>query len=919
MKNGWYSKLLAGLITGMILMSVVGSSAKAAMADASKPANLPAGLSAQDWAQIKASLPAGADIVPAGQQAYLKASNTGKDDFFGYVVSLDGDTLVVGAYGESSNATGVNGDQADDSASYSGAVYVFIRSGTIWSQQAYLKASNAEAGDFFGYSVSLSGNTLVVGAPNEDSHATGVDGDQADNSAVHSGAAYVFIRNGTTWSQQAYLKASNTNAEYQFGYVVSLSGNTLVVGAPNESSNATGVNGDQADNSAVRSGAAYVFIRNGTTWSQQVYLKASNTDADDLFGCSVSLDDDTLVVGAPWEDSHATGVNGDQADNSAVRSGAAYVFIRNGTAWSQQSYLKASNAQNDDQFGNSVSIFGDTLVVGAFYEDGSATGVNGDEANNLAADSGAAYVFTRSGITWSQQAYLKASNAESGDQFGNSVSISGDTLVVGAFYEDSNATGVNGDQADNSEGASGAAYVFTRSGTTWSQQAYLKASNAEGGDFFGSSVSLSGNTLVVGAYGEDSNATGVNGDQADYSASHSGAAYVYNSSAPDSISGRVVDGSSNGIPDVSVSDGAGHTTTTDNNGDYILSGLGAGTYTITAIKAGLFFTPPTREGVVPGGMGANFTGYPCIAPSGLNVCDLQPGDVLLDRSTTFAAIFSIGGTYFTHAAMYLGEVAAPGRGAETIMPRLAEAQGNMPNIHDDLWETAVTSNTFWSGDGLLDWAVIRPNVSNSVKMAAIQYIRDKAADESLIFDIAVPKMTNDKFYCSKLVWRSYLDVPGGKDLEVDVGISTILDQWVTPDDLFFSVLKGSTVVESRLGVTDNRILLTLWSPAHIMLVDPSGLRTGYDPGTGTVLNEIPLAIYSSPPDVEVETITAVGVGKGWNVVVTGYDNGGYKLEYNYLEPGTLNIVKSGNTAPAQVDEYEIEDPMYVIYLPLVMR
>jgi hypothetical protein len=511
------------LPTGVLPMQTTAAAASAA----GLPAGLPAGLSASDWAQIKALLPVSAAVTPDTQQAYLKASNTGASDRFGHAVSLSGDTLVVGAYAEDSNATGVNGDGTDNSASASGAAYVFTRSGGVWSQQAYLKASNTEAGDSFGWAVSLSGDTLVVGAYGEDSNATGVNGNQADNSADTSGAAYVFTRSGGVWSQQAYLKASNTGAGDVFGWAVSLSGDTLVVGADGEASNATGVDGDQADNSAIDSGAAYVFTRSGTTWSQQAYLKASNTEASDLFGDAVSLSGDTLLVGAVAEDSHAAGVNGDEADNSALDSGAAYVFTRSGTTWSQQAYLKASNTEALDYFSDAVSLSGNTLVVAAHGEDSHATGVNGDQADNSASASGAAYIFTRSGSVWSQQAYLKASNTEAGDLFGYAVSLSADTLVVGAYAEDSNATGVNGDQAGNSASASGAAYVFTRSGTTWSQQAYLKASNTEAIDQFGWAVSLSGNTLVVAAHAEDSNATGMNGDQADNSAADSGAAYVY--------------------------------------------------------------------------------------------------------------------------------------------------------------------------------------------------------------------------------------------------------------------------------------------------------------------------------------------------------------------------------------------------------
>jgi hypothetical protein len=244
------------------------------------------------------------------QQAYLKASNTGAFDLFGRSVAISGETVVVGAYQESRNATGVNGDQTNNSAIDSGAAYVFVRSGGTWSQQAYLKASNTGEFDQFGYSVAISGETIVVVAPGEDSNATGVNGDQTDNSAGFSGAAYVFVRSGGTWSQQAYLKASNTGTNDLFGWSVAISGETIVVGAIGEDSNATGVNGDQTNNSAIDSGAAYVFVRSGGTWSQLAYLKASNTGTNDLFGYSVAISGETIVVGAPNE-----------AD-----TGAAYIF-----------------------------------------------------------------------------------------------------------------------------------------------------------------------------------------------------------------------------------------------------------------------------------------------------------------------------------------------------------------------------------------------------------------------------------------------------------------------------------------------------------------------------------------------------------------------------------------------------------------
>ena len=199
-------------------------------------------------------------------------------------------------------------------------------------QQAYLKASNTDENDWFGWSVAISGDTVVVGAIFESSNATGVNGNQGDNSETNSGAAYVFLRNGGVWSQQAYLKASTVTDDLfeveQFGGSVAISGDTVVVGAIGESSYATGVNGNEGDNSAANSGAAYVFVRDGGVWSQQAYLKASNTDGTDLFGASVAISGDTVVVGAIQESSNATGVNGNEGDNSAANSGAAYVFVR---------------------------------------------------------------------------------------------------------------------------------------------------------------------------------------------------------------------------------------------------------------------------------------------------------------------------------------------------------------------------------------------------------------------------------------------------------------------------------------------------------------------------------------------------------------------------------------------------------------
>jgi hypothetical protein len=246
--------------------------------------------------------------------------------------------------------------------------------------------------------LSNDGNTLAVGAPGEDSADSA---NQNDETALSSGAAYVYFRSGTAWdlTPPAYIKASNPDAQDAFGHSLALSGDgsTLAVGAYREASNATVIGGDQSNNSASDSGAVYVFLRSGTTWNQQAYVKASNTQADDQFGWALALSSDgnTLVVGARYEDSNATGVGGDQTNNTPTNSGAAYAFVRSGGTWAQRSYVKASNTGSGDQFAWSlaVSADGNTLAVGANNEDSNATGVGGNPDDDSFSNSGAAYLY----------------------------------------------------------------------------------------------------------------------------------------------------------------------------------------------------------------------------------------------------------------------------------------------------------------------------------------------------------------------------------------------------------------------------------------------------------------------------------------------------------------------------------------------
>jgi FG-GAP repeat len=446
----------------------------------------------------------------------------------------------------------------------------------------YFKASNARTDSRFGVAVALSadGNTMAVGAPNENSGARTINGNQADTSANTAGAVYIFVRASGGWTSPTYIKPFNTDAGDSFGASVALSadGNTLAVGAPGEASNARTINGNQNDNSASGAGATYVFVRNGNTWTQQSYIKSFNADPNDRFGTSlaISSDGNTLAVGSPDEDSNATMIGGNKDDNSASGSGAAYVFVRNAGSWTQQAYVKASNAAANHHLGVSLALStdGNMLAAGAPGEgngagavyvftrtantwaeqasvkpavpapntafaraialagDGSTLAVG---ATARANNSGAAYVFTRGGTVWTQQALLTAAHPDTNDVFGMAVSLSadGNLLAVTAAGESSAARGIAGDQTNNAANSTGAVYLFGRSAATWTQQVYLKAPNADPFDELGNrgpnalALSADGKTLAVGSGAEDGNGSGSPSNQSDNSASGAGAVYLY--------------------------------------------------------------------------------------------------------------------------------------------------------------------------------------------------------------------------------------------------------------------------------------------------------------------------------------------------------------------------------------------------------
>ena len=401
------------------------------------------------------SLSFGPDWSVAPTETKIVSSDLEASDLFGQSVSIssDGTYAIVGAYAE------------DTGAGDAGAAYIFTRSGSTWTQQAKLLASDAEVNDFFGYSVSISsdGSYAIVGAYDEDA------------GGGNAGAAYIFSRSGSTWTQQAKLLASDIEGGDNFGLAVSISsdGTYAIVGARWE------------DTGGSEAGAAYIFSRSGSTWTQQQKITASDAQTYDYFGQAVSISSDGsyAIVGA-WSKNTSTG--------------AAYIFTRSGSTWTQQQKITASDAQTNDLFGWSVSINGNGsyVIVGARYKTSIA---------------GAAYVFSRSGSTWTQQQKITASDAEANDQFGFAVSISSDGTyaIVSSYVEDTGGTDA------------GAAYIYGRSGSTWTQERKIQASDIQASDLFGTSVSMNSNGtyVIVGARLEDGGA----GDPL----GNAGAAYVY--------------------------------------------------------------------------------------------------------------------------------------------------------------------------------------------------------------------------------------------------------------------------------------------------------------------------------------------------------------------------------------------------------
>jgi hypothetical protein len=420
------------------------------------------------------------------QTAYIKASNPGDGDNFGVGTAIWGDTLVVGAFEEDSAATKIDGDQSDNSAAGTGAAYVFVQRGDQWEQQAYLKAGDSAASDHFGARVAIEGDTIVVGT------LVGALDWNSSRTADRPGAAYVFTRSAGQWSQTARLEAPDKVAGDRFGTGVAISRDTIAIGAPSDG-------GD---------GSVIVFTRAETGWKSWPKIKAVPALAGALFGYNLSLSNDTLLVAAPMDNRPVDG------------GGSAYVYVRNGTDWQFQQRLLPNPTSSGATFGYGVAVRGDRVLVGAPRIESIINPVATTEPGEV-------FAYERADGTWTQTQYLRGTLPRVNDGFGSFVALSDTAALIGACNDASGARGIGADASRRDAGYAGAAYLYALESDGWKVSVYLKPSNTDALDAFGLAGALSADTAVVGANWESSKSSGINGNADDDSSSQAGAVYVF--------------------------------------------------------------------------------------------------------------------------------------------------------------------------------------------------------------------------------------------------------------------------------------------------------------------------------------------------------------------------------------------------------
>jgi len=402
------------------------------------------------------------------------AGDRAANDTYSYSIAISGDYAVVGAPDEDEDASG------GATLAGAGSAYILYNNAGTWTQVQKICASDRAASDNFGRSVDIDGDYIIVGAYNEDENATG------SGTLVSSGSAYIFHNTAGTWSQVQKICASDRAANDFFGFSVSISGNYAIVGAQQEDEDAAGAN------TMSMAGSAYIFLNTAGTWAQVQKIVANDRAAADSYGYSVSISGDYAIVGAYQEDENAAG------GANLPEAGSSYIYYNNAGTWIHDQKIVPPSRATQDYFGYAVDISGDYLIVGAYNEDEDAS-----EANTMVA-AGSAYIFYNNAGTWTIANKLVASDRLAADRFGYAVAICNDYALVGAYYEDEDAAG------SNTFSGAGSAYVFHNNAGNWSQSQKIVPSDRAMGDYFGFTVALTSSSLMVGAYAEDHDAAGLN-------------------------------------------------------------------------------------------------------------------------------------------------------------------------------------------------------------------------------------------------------------------------------------------------------------------------------------------------------------------------------------------------------------------------
>jgi hypothetical protein len=652
------------------------------------------------------------DIFPLGvfQRGYIKAPNPQAAEGLGVDMALSGDTLAVSAYHNSSNATGIDGNQLDTSAPSSGAVFLYERLGLRdWQLEHFIKASNTDANDEFGYSIALDGDTLVVGAPGEASVATSVNGNQQDNSAANSGAVYVFVRDiDGKWNQQAYLKGSQSATNHRFGSSVALQGDTIVIGAPS-----------YKGNPATMVGTAYIFTRSGTTWSEQAVLQDSNATLGDWYGISVAIEDGWIAVAAPNRNPEII-----------------QLFKRNSTGqWQQQAQITAPLSAQGSLFGYAMDFDQGKLAVGAPHGDS------------------VAYLFEPNAAgTWLEIAQIELENAKDASSFGMSVDLDGDRLLVGApemgYWTPPNQPLTIGYPDTNSS-----AYLFTRTDAGWKRQIDFTPGDNWGGIFslYGWSVILEDGDLLISALSDDTVSAGIQalnsyGEEFSLSIQDSGAFYNYylpsglevshqgQTIAP--INGKLTSANGLDLGAKPVGQAVDYTFSISNTALSTLNFIGTPSITISGTHASDFAIVNQPSGQLARGAGRQFELRFTPSGEGLREAEIQ---IASDDLITPAYRFVVKGLGYTPSAPTEGKIVLFGKGTKIAAGASTPQASDNTDFGQQLLGTSRTMSYTIVNSGSQPLALTAVTLSgpNASQFSIVKQPKASlAAGESTTFEIA---------------------------------------------------------------------------------------------------------------------------------------------------------------------------------------